>query len=96
MDNKYYILDGTEVKEASDIQEWAKAYSQNRRIGYHTTVEGVDISTVFLGFNHAWEGEPLLFETMVFGGKHDGFMDRCSTYDEAVEMHRKAVKMCEE
>jgi hypothetical protein len=54
--------------------------------------EPVLISTVFLGLNHRFgEGSPLLFETMVFGGKLDEAQERYSTYEEAEKGHEKMV-----
>jgi hypothetical protein len=52
-------------------------------------LEGCRISTVFLGIDHNLEGDgpPLLFETMVFGGKLDQEQDRYATYDEALAGH---------
>ena len=38
----------------------------------------------------------MLFETMIFGGKHNDFQDRCSTWDEAIAMHEKAVALVKE
>mgnify|MGYP001589919860 FL=1 len=33
----------------------------------------VHVSTVWLGMNHSFSGKhPLIFETMIFGGPHDG------------------------
>ncbi len=56
--------------------------------------EPVLISTVFLGLDHRFgEGPPLLFETMVFGGKHHQEIDRYSTWDEAEKGHAKFVKL---
>jgi len=53
-------------------------------------LEGCRISTVFLGIDHNFgDGPPLLFETMVFGGKLDQEQDRYSTYDEAITGHDK-------
>ena len=54
--------------------------------------EPIRISTVFLGLNHCFrEGTPLLFETMVFGGKLDEEMERYSTWEEAEEGHKRWV-----
>ncbi len=51
----------------------------------------VQISTVFLGINHNFEpGPPLVFETMVFAKDYpdiDEYMDRYSTWDDAVAGH---------
>ena len=51
----------------------------------------IDVSTVFLALDHSFgrAGPPLLFETMVFGGKLDGEQERCATWDEAEKMHAK-------
>jgi hypothetical protein len=53
----------------------------------------VVVSTVFLGLNHRWgEGSPILWETMVFGGKLDMEQDRCSgSLEQAQAMHRDMV-----
>jgi hypothetical protein len=52
------------------------------------------ISTVFLGIDHQFfGGKPLLFETMIFGGQHDKYQNRCSTWDEAEKMHEEAVTL---
>lgn len=47
------------------------------------------VSTVFLGLDHRFggEGPPILFETMIFGGKLDQYQERCCTYAQAIEMH---------
>jgi len=53
------------------------------------------VSTVFLrGIDHSFfGGGPLLFETMVFGGEHDGDQWRYSTWAQAAEGHRHAVDL---
>lgn len=53
------------------------------------------ISTVFLGIDHSFGsgGPPLLFETMIFGGRLDEFQNRCGTWDEAEAMHNEAVAL---
>ena len=54
----------------------------------------VTVSTVFLGIDHGYRaGLPLLFETMVFGGKHDQWQGRCSTWGQAEKQHKRACKM---
>ena len=51
------------------------------------------VSTVFLGLDHRWEpdGPPVLYETMIFGGEHDGDMDRYCTRDAAEAGHADLV-----
>lgn len=57
-----------------------------------TQVGDALVSTVFLGINHGFTGtRELWFETMVFGGPHDGQQDRYETYDQAVEGHKQVV-----
>jgi hypothetical protein len=56
-------------------------------------IKGVWISTVWLGINHNYgEGAPVIFETLIFGGKHDGEMERYCTEAEALEGHQEAVQ----
>lgn len=39
---------------------------------------------------------PILFETMIFGGAHDGYQERYATWAAAEEGHRRAVAMTRE
>jgi len=86
--SKYYLLNDDKTCSRTDMMTWARNFeTEDRRVAlnYHN---GVKVSTVFLGMDHQWgNGPPLLFETMVFGGEHDGMMDRYTTWDEAVEGH---------
>jgi hypothetical protein len=54
----------------------------------------VEVSTVWLGMNHAYGSDvaPLIFETMVFGGKYDQYCDRYSTEAEAIAGHARWVR----
>ena len=53
------------------------------------------VSTVFLPFDHSFsdDGNPILFETLVFGGEHDGYMLRYHTYEEAIRGHDEVCYM---
>lgn len=54
---------------------------------------GAYVSTVFLGLDHRFgQGEPLVFETMVFGGPLDQEQERYSTWDEAEAGHKAMVE----
>ena len=89
-----YILRGHTTMPCADLLKWAKWFETADRKVAADVVNGVRISTVFLGLDHAFGGaKPLLFETMIFGGKHDRYQDLCSTWDEAIAMHAKAVKL---
>ena len=99
---KYYILDGKAVRPEPDLLKWAEWFETANRIVRKdratVSVAGkavgfVDVSTVFLGFDHRiGEGPPLLFETMIFGGPLDQEQDRCSTWEAAEKMHEKMVE----
>lgn len=55
------------------------------------------VSTVFLGLDHSFglagDRLPLLWETMIFGGKHDGYVDRYSSRGAALKGHAKALEL---
>lgn len=60
-------------------------------------VGDVLVSTVWLGSNHNfYGGAPLIFETMVFGGKLDEEQARYVTEDQAIAGHAAMVKRVKE
>lgn len=64
---------GIAVQEPNTMK-WAKWMSNfERRVVARTELHHVTVSTVFLGidYNHFGDGEPILFETMVFQGEGD-------------------------
>lgn len=90
----HYILEGkTPVK--TDLMTWARWFEKGtERIVAQTKHDDVRVSTVFLGLDHQWgDGPPMIFETMIFGGEHDQWQDRCSTWDQALVMHCKACEL---
>lgn len=88
-----YILDGHKVVPCNNLMQWAKWFETADRIVAKTKIsDEVRVSTVFLGLNHSYgEGDPLLFETMVFGGKLDEQMERYATWEKAEEGHKRWV-----
>lgn len=93
MNGKYILVDKKPVKEL-DLISWAKWFESANRHVAKDKIKSVRISTVFLGLDHCYtNGQPILFETMVFGGKHDQWQDRYSTWEEAEIGHKKAVQM---
>lgn len=93
----WYILDDdnrpVRAPNFMDGARWMEA-NQHRKIVKQETIGAANVSTVFLGIDHNWgDGAPVLFETMVFGGEHDQFQDRCCTWKEAEAMHEKACAM---
>lgn len=93
--NKNYILIGKEAVEEPDIVKFGIWFETANRIVKKTTLpDGIEVSTVFLGFNHQFMGDkPLLFETMVLGGEHDEYQERYSTWEEAEAGHQKTIEM---
>lgn len=92
---KNYILNGKIPVIEPSIIKWGEWYSSeaNKHVDV-TEFDGVRISAVFLGLDHCYDGgEPILFETMIFGGEHDQYQDRYSTWDEAVKGHKEAINL---
>ncbi len=99
---RYYKRDGTPYPNTSQneaLNAWAKDLENDdyKRVGW-TEVNEVKISTVWIGLDHSFGiGEkPLIFETMIFGGIHNGYQERYSTEEEAQEGHQRAVQMVKE
>lgn len=68
--------------------------SAHKHVG-DDTVNDQRVSTVFLHFDHDLLNEyeqPILFETMIFGGAYDQYQRRYSTYAEAQTAHHQIVK----
>lgn len=91
---KYYKLEGKKAVPCKDVTEWALWNQKADRTVKKDTINGCDVSTVFLGLCHQFgDGPPLIFETMIFGGPHDQYQDRCSTWEQALSMHQKAINL---
>lgn len=102
--NIYYILDKNHEVIPTDALTWGKFFEDfnNRRVAFDN-IKGIHISTVFMGLDHSFPPsqfeeedpiyQPLVFETMIFGGKHDDYQERYRTWNEAVEGHNLAVKL---
>lgn len=94
MQGIYYILKNKKAVPCSDVATWGKWLATADRKVDRTIIGDSDISTVFLGFDHSFVKQelPILFETLVFGGKLDGEMNRYATWDEAVSGHKAMIK----
>ena len=90
-DNMYFDRDGQPLTTEEWVAKWASM--DYRRVGFRK-VRNVEVSTVWLGINYNWdpEGPPMLFETMVFGGDHDGEQWRYFTEKEAIAGHELVCK----
>lgn len=63
-----YILIDRHPVSVDDVLVWAMFMEENRAVEKQR-VGRAEISTVFTGIDYTFgHGEPLLFETMIFGG----------------------------
>ncbi len=92
----YYILDGKIPRAVEDIKEWDIWYGKAERHVAKTSISlDISVSTVFLGIDHSFNSEiPILFETMIFGGKHNEYQERYTTWEQAEKGHERAVTLC--
>lgn len=93
--SRYFILKDDRPKE-STFPEWARQPKSDREIA-ETTIDGVQIKTVFTGVAEYFNGgEPLLFKTMVIGGKNDGYERHHISKDQAIRRHEEIAKQVRE
>jgi hypothetical protein len=90
-----YILRGKVAVQCSSTSEWGRWFETADRVVKKTRINDAEVSTVFLGLDHSFGmgGPPLLFETMIFGGKSDGEQWRYSTWEEAEKGHDEVVAL---
>lgn len=95
MTTRYILNADKQAVPCANLEEWAAMFEDlsKRRVS-RTKLAEHDVSTVFLGLDHSFGdgGDPILFETMVFGPDgREVDCDRCTTWDQAVQMHEKYV-----
>jgi hypothetical protein len=93
-----YVLDGNgnPLAEPDLMTWWRWLQTADRHVGKDIIGEAL-VSTVFLGIDHSFGGDvPILFETMIFGGRHDHWQTRYATREEALAGHNRAVALVEE
>lgn len=65
----WYILNPDKtVTKTDDIMKASEGLAdrENKIVAQTTGPGGRFVSTVFLGLDHGWDGEPMVFETMIF------------------------------
>lgn len=94
-----YVLDPSgNAQPEPDTIKWAKWFEHTpNRILRQNQIGPILVSTVFLGVDHSfgWRSRPVLWETMIFKGKHDGYQERYSSREEALEGHKRALRLAE-
>lgn len=94
----HFILnDQGEPVPEHNVLAWARWFSTDpkRHVSFHD-LGRVQISTVFMGLNHGWLQNsriPVLWETMIFGGKFDQYQTRYTSKTWAEQGHKKALEM---
>ena len=97
-DMRHFILDKHRIVPCGDLAEWMawsiRADCEDQcRVGITVLFGGgVTVSTVFIGRDLGLGGLPLVFETMVFGGKMDEYTRRYSCWQDAEEGHEETVE----
>lgn len=95
--SNFYILDGHESVPAT-IEAWGRWFNtfdlKDWRVGLYDK-DGIAVSTIFLCIDYGFssgDGEPLVFETMVFGGRFDGEQEHYATWQQAEAGHQRWVE----
>ena len=99
----HWILDADGNPVQAELMEWARWFETNSRtVARDHVTDAVRVSTVFLGLDHRFgdKGDPVLWETMIFGfpGGHklDGYQDRYSSKQAALDGHARALVLARE
>jgi len=83
----------THTDTAEGLLEWAHENSRSDRHIGDETIGDLRVSTVFLGMDHNWgEGEPILFETIIFKNEVSLFEERYCTETQARQGHQEAIE----
>ena len=95
----YYKLDqqGNAVR-ADGLADMEECFNSMERIVAKDNVGDSEVSTVFLCIdqNYSGDGVPVLWETMIFGGKHDQYQRRYTSKEEAVKVHNSLVQLLQQ
>jgi len=92
----WYILDENNNPIKCSNREYRKWESKNPNLKAvkQENIGDIYVSTVFLGLDHGHKkGIPVLWETMIFGGKHDQYQERYTSLEDAVKGHKIAVEL---
>lgn len=93
---QYYLLDKDKKPYPVSLEESYKLYNdRDMKITQQDKIGDVRVSTVFLSMDHARIGEttPVLWETMIFGGEHDGYQERYTSHEDALAGHQRALDL---
>lgn len=91
----YYDKQGKHLTSAEYMHLLCTIGPDYKRVAV-AEIGDVTISTVWLGLDHGYGGEPMIFETMQFGGEGDSDMERYPTLEEARAGHDAWVQRIQE
>jgi hypothetical protein len=94
----FYMLEGHTPVAVSPLDFMGSDVRKQQGWRVARTLLGeVEVVTTFLGVDQSMvpTGPPLLFETLVFGGKVDGVYDRYPTWEAAERGHALMVEFVE-
>ncbi len=104
MNEKYILDENGQPVICDDLYVWADWFetSPTRRLA-STQIGEVFISTVFLGLDHNFAPvedpltyQPILWETMIFGGRHNQQMWRYTSREAAELGHAEACALAQQ
>lgn len=89
----YYVLDAQGLpRPEADSLAWGRWFQTADRTVARTQFRGGYVSTVFLGIDLSMmPGPPVLWETMVFGGRLNELQQRYTSREEALSGHEEVV-----
>lgn len=94
----FYLLDDNKKPYQVSLAESYKLYeNMDMKVTARDQVNEVVISTVFLGIDHnilnSSSNVPVLWETMIFNGEHDGYQERYTSHEDALAGHQRALDL---
>lgn len=99
MNRTLYVLDGKEPRRARSVLDWMRWFANTDRTVALTSIDGLDVSTVFIGIDHEYSphgvrfhGVPMLFETAIFTTSRVVRVFRHPTWAEAEQAHAFIVE----
>lgn len=92
----FYLLDENKQPYKVTLEESYRLYDDmDMKITQQDSFDDVLVSTVFLGADHAMIGQtiPVLWETMILSGEHDGYQKRYTSHEDALAGHQIALDL---
>jgi hypothetical protein len=95
----YRLVGKLTVPCGDDAVEWSKMWTDDTRFVAQDYIGDTFVSTIFNGLDANYmalingddDAPPILFETMIFPTDLWQYQTRCSTWDQAINMHNSAV-----